>query len=159
MAEISLADLIKAKTESTPEAATVEPQEVIAAITDQVEEISPEERAKIDSIKEKINLMDSNTALQYGVGAQKNIAEFSDSILNNVRTKDSGYVGELLGDLVTRIKGFDADGSRDSFWKKLPIISNRSAISTSPRACSIRKCCRSIPKRSSIKYRAECCRT
>ena len=122
MAEISLADLIKAKTESTPEAATVEPQEVIAAITDQVEEISPEERAKIDSIKEKINLMDSNTALQYGVGAQKNIAEFSDSILNNVRTKDSGYVGELLGDLVTRIKGFDADGSRDSFWKKLPII-------------------------------------
>ena len=46
--------------------------------------------------------------LQYGAAAQKNIADFSGSALNNVRTKDMGEVGDMLSGLVMELKGFDA---------------------------------------------------
>ena len=48
-------------------------------------------------------MMDSQTALQYGIGAQRNISSFSDNILTQVRSKDSGYVGELMSDLVLKV--------------------------------------------------------
>ena len=44
--------------------------------------------------------------LQYGAAAQKNIASFSESALNSVRTKDLGEIGKSLSDLVVELKGF-----------------------------------------------------
>lgn len=122
MADITLEDLMKTKAVEVSVEQSVEPQQVIQTVTASVETISPEDRAKIDAIKANINLMDSGSIIQYGVGAQKNIADFSESILSSIRTKDGGEVGQLLGDLVSNIKGFDVDGSNDSFFRKLPLI-------------------------------------
>ena len=47
--------------------------------------------------------------MQYGSAAQKNIAEFSGNILNNVRAKDTGYIGELMTDLVTNVQDLNFD--------------------------------------------------
>jgi uncharacterized protein YaaN involved in tellurite resistance len=44
--------------------------------------------------------------IQYGAGAQKKIADFSEGALNNVRTKDMGEIGDLLTGLVGELKGF-----------------------------------------------------
>ena len=47
--------------------------------------------------------------LQYGAAAQKNIANFSESTLNAVRTKDMGELGDMVSDLVAQLKGFSAE--------------------------------------------------
>ena len=124
MAEINLdALLAKKKSEAQTQAVVpVEPEKEIATVTQQVETLSPAELAKVQSIKDGIDLTDSSTSLTFGAPAQKEIAQFSDSILAKVRTKDSGEVGTLLNDLVSKVKGFDVTKKNDSFLSNLPII-------------------------------------
>ena len=129
MADISLDDLIKAKTQTMDNNADAQnwqvmtKKEEIEQVTKQTELISPEDRKRIDEIKENIDLTNSQTSVQYGINAQRNIAEFSDSILNNIRSKDSGHVGDLLSNLVVKVKGFDVDSKNSGgFIKKIPIL-------------------------------------
>ena len=96
------------------------------AVRAQVEELSPEQKARVEEVKNSIDLMDSQAALQYGVGAQRNISSFSDNILTQVRSKDSGYVGELMSDLVLKVKEVDVDGLDEGFWDKIPFLKNAS---------------------------------
>jgi len=67
------------------------------------------EQKAIDEFNEKIDINDSTGILQYGIAAQEKISKFSDSVLEDVKTKNTGEVGELLADLVSQIKSFDAD--------------------------------------------------
>jgi len=71
--------------------------------------LSPETLAKAQEIAKSIDLNDSQAVVQYGVGAQAKIAGFADTMLNEVRNKDSGYVGETLQNLMLHIKGVDID--------------------------------------------------
>ena len=98
----------------------------VEAVRAQVEELSPEQKARVEEVKNSIDLMDSQAALQYGVGAQRNISSFSDNILTQVRSKDSGYVGELMSDLVLKVKEVDVDGLDEGFLDKLPFLKNAS---------------------------------
>lgn len=98
----------------------------VEAVRAQVEELSPEQRVRVEEVKNSIDLMDSQAALQYGVGAQRNISSFSDNILTQVRSKDSGYVGELMSDLVLKVKEVDVDGLDEGFLDKLPFLKNAS---------------------------------
>ena len=98
----------------------------VEAVRAQVEELSPEQKARVEEVKNSIDLMDSQTALQYGIGAQRNISSFSDNILTQVRSKDSGYVGELMSDLVLKVKEVDVDGLDEGFWDKIPFLKNAS---------------------------------
>ena len=72
-------------------------------------ELSHEDREKVNALKEQIDITDSQMLMQYGAGARQNIASFSENILNNVRSKDTGYVGELMTDLVVKVQGLDFD--------------------------------------------------
>lgn len=125
MAEINLEDLLKAKAQENTAAATpvavIDQQQEIMQVTQQTETLTPAERKQVEEIKSKIDLMNSGYALQFGSGAQKNMADFSDSLLSQVRTKDSGEVGALLTDLSGKINEFNRKES-DSFVKKLPLI-------------------------------------
>ena len=76
----------------------------VEMVRTQIEELTPEQRVRVEELKNNIDLLDSQTALQYGIGAQRNISSFSDNILTQVRSKDSGYVGELMSDLVLKVK-------------------------------------------------------
>ena len=98
----------------------------VETVRTQVEELTPEQRARVEELKNSIDLMDSQTALQYGIGAQRNISSFSDNILAQVRSKDSGYVGELMSDLVLKVKEVDVDGLDEGFWDKIPFLKNAS---------------------------------
>lgn len=98
----------------------------VEAVRAQVEELSPEQRVRVEEVKNSIDLMDSQAVLQYGVGAQRNISSFSDNILTQVRSKDSGYVGELMSDLVLKVKEVDVDGLDEGFLDKLPFLKNAS---------------------------------
>lgn len=124
MADISLDDLLKAKAQElnlAPAPEGINLKKEVETATQKTELLSPEERKKVAEIKNNINLMDTSSTLQFGTSAQKNMAEFSDTILSQVRTKDSGYVGELLGELSTNINEF-SDHETGSFLKKIPVL-------------------------------------
>lgn len=70
---------------------------------------SPEEEKMINEFAQKIDVTDPNLVFAYGSACQQNIAQFSDSALASVRSKDMGEVGEMVANLVTELKGFNAD--------------------------------------------------
>lgn len=74
-----------------------------------------EKKAVLDFAK-KIDLSDSGVVLQYGAAAQKNIADFSETTLSAVRTKDLGELGDMITDLVGELKGFDAEEERKGLF-------------------------------------------
>ncbi len=73
------------------------------------DELTPVEQEAINSFLQKIDVTNTAQLLQYGASAQTNISKFSDSVLTEVKTKDTGAVGELLSNLVTEIKSFNDD--------------------------------------------------
>ena len=72
------------------------------------DELSEAEKKAVDEFNAKIDVYDSTQILQYGAAAQNKISNFSDSILEDVKTKGAGETGELLADLVGQIKSFDS---------------------------------------------------
>ncbi len=71
--------------------------------------LSQEEKDAIEEFNKKIDVEDATQILQYGAKAQSKISEFSDSVLEGIKTKSAGEVGDLLADLVSEIKSFDSD--------------------------------------------------
>ena len=71
--------------------------------------LTEEEKKAIDDFVAKFDVNDTTHVLQYGAGAQTKISQFSDNILDSVKTKSAGEVGTLLSDLVVEIKDFDSD--------------------------------------------------
>lgn len=72
-------------------------------------EMSPENRQKVLDIASQINISDSQSIIQYGGLAQSDISKFSDSILDQIRAKDSGEVGEVLTDLLGKVQDVNID--------------------------------------------------
>ncbi len=71
--------------------------------------LSQEEKDAIEEFNKKINVEDATQILQYGAKAQTKISQFSDSVLDDVKTRSTGEVGDLLADLVGEIRSFDSD--------------------------------------------------
>ena len=80
--------------------------------------LSEEEKKMVDEFSKKIDISQTNAILQYGSSAQNKVAEFSETALNNVRTKDIDDVGDTLSALVTQLKSFEID-KEDGFFTKL----------------------------------------
>ena len=123
--EVRLEDLMKAKTNIASSDVTPDNLPSAEVMTAQVEQavnaLSPEERAQVEKIKDELDLTDSTAILRFGAPAQQKIAEFSDSVLSQVRTKDSGPVGELLGSLVKQVRDFEPEENK-SFLTKIPLV-------------------------------------
>ncbi|MCI9406535.1 MAG: toxic anion resistance protein [Oscillospiraceae bacterium] len=103
--------------EEQPLAAAQPPQ---AAVFDD-SSLTEAERKMVDDFAQKIQLDNSNLVLQYGSGAQKKIADFSETALSNVRTKDMSEVGEMLTNVVVELKKFNVDEEEKglfSFFKR-----------------------------------------
>ena len=83
--------------------------------------LSDKDKKMIADFIPKINIRDSAIVSNYGSGAQKKIADFSESMLTSVRTKDLGEVGEMLASVVTELKGFGEEEEQKGifgFFKK-----------------------------------------
>ncbi|MDD6381485.1 toxic anion resistance protein [Blautia massiliensis (ex Durand et al. 2017)] len=72
-------------------------------------ELTPEEQKQVDAFVDKIDITNTSAVMNYGVGTQKKLADFSQKTIDNVRTNDVGEVGTMLSDLVTQLKDFDID--------------------------------------------------
>ena len=84
-----------------------------AAVAEEPEKLnvilSPEEQKMVDDFAAQIDLTNTQLIMQYGAGSQKKIADFSETALNNVRTKDMGEIGDLLTNVVAELKNFDEE--------------------------------------------------
>ena len=69
----------------------------------------PEEKEAIDEFCKKVDVTDTASIIQYGASAQNKISSFSDSVLQSVKTKNTGEVGDLLSSLVVQVKDFDTN--------------------------------------------------
>ena len=93
--------------------------------TEQVAEeipLSEEEKKMVEQFSKQIDLANSNQVLQYGAGAQKKMADFSESALGHVKNKDLGEIGQMLSNVVMELKNFDVEeeekGGLFGFFKK-----------------------------------------
>ena len=110
-----------AAVQAAPEAAAQEekPVEPVAAEDDSlnIDNLSEQERDAVLAFVERIDVSDSETVLKYGNAAQAKISQFSDKILEDVKTKDTGAISDMLADLIAELKGFDVDeGKKGGFF-------------------------------------------
>ncbi len=112
-----MSEEIKLELETTP-SLTLEPfaEEKPAPVEEKAQPVSveqtpltPEEQKMVDDFAARIDLHKSEQVMSYGAAAQKKIADFSESALASVRTKDLGEVGEMITSLVGELKGFSLD--------------------------------------------------
>ena len=99
----------EAENQVAEQQAALEAAKTEQAVKDQYDEskLTEQERRTVNEFSKKIDIMETNTILQYGSAAQKKVTDFSDSALKNVRTQDLGEVGDLLSNLVTELKTTD----------------------------------------------------
>ena len=88
-------------------------QQTPEAVT--LEGLSAEEQEIVKKFAESIDIADTKTVMQYGAAAQQKIAGFSDSALENVKTKDFGEMGDMIASLVAQLKGFDEEEKKGFF--------------------------------------------
>lgn len=109
------------------EAKEEEPKEKVPTYADMVEEFNftPEELGAIEACAAQFDVMDNNQILQFGVGCQKKLTDFSDSALSTVKNKDLGEVGDMLSHAITELKGFDAEEEKKGIFGMFKKSSDR----------------------------------
>jgi uncharacterized protein YaaN involved in tellurite resistance len=70
-------------------------------------QLSAEELKQVEDFSKQIDISNTTGIMNYGVGTQKKLADFSEKAIDNVRTKDMGQVGDMITDLVTQLKNFE----------------------------------------------------
>ncbi|MEE1009655.1 MAG: toxic anion resistance protein [Agathobacter sp.] len=93
--------------EENNSAVSLKKEQVVEEVKESVR-LSPEEQRQVDEFASKIDLTNSQLIIQYGAGSQKKIADFSETALSNVKSKDLGEVGEMLSDVVVQLKEFES---------------------------------------------------
>ncbi len=79
------------------------------------QQLTDEEKKMVDDFVKQIDLNNSELVLQYGAAAQTKMANFSETTLNSVRTKDLGEVGQLMTDLINELKSIDTEEEKGGF--------------------------------------------
>jgi len=128
----TVAEAFEAETPAAPTVDSLVQPSAITAVTedkdlasmiakDPAADLTEEDKKAIEAYKNEIDINDTQMVLQYGAAAQKKVADFSESTLNNVKTKDLGEVGDMLSSVVTELKSFDVSEEKHGifgFFKK-----------------------------------------
>ena len=72
-------------------------------------EMSEKELQVVEELAAKIDITDPQQVLMYGTAAQSGIAEFSETALGSAKGRELGEVGDMIGELMAELKGFDAE--------------------------------------------------
>ena len=85
--------------------------------------LTDEEKTAITEFAARIDITDTNSVMTYGAASQQKVAEFSDTALQGVKTKDLGEVGAMITDLVAELKNEPSEtkGFLGLFKKNVPI--------------------------------------
>ena len=113
--------------EAKEEVVVVEEAATPEAVKEPEVQLTPAEQKMVDEFAAQIDLTNTQMVMQYGAGSQKKIADFSETALNSVRTKDMGEIGDLLTDVVAELKNFDDDEDEKGFLGLFKKSSNKLA--------------------------------
>ena len=91
-------------------------KEAVAALDSS---LTDEEKIQVAAFSKTIDLTNPDHVMLYGADAQKKISGFADTVLGNVKTGDTGEVGDILTKLITELKGFNAAGEKPKGLKGL----------------------------------------
>ena len=111
--------LEETKAEEERDLASVNATDVVGYAKLDDSSLSPEEKKMVEDFSKQIDITETNSILQYGATAQNKVADFSDTALKNVKTKDIDDVGDTLLKLVSQLRNFDVDGKDENFFAKL----------------------------------------
>lgn len=87
-------------------------KEEIAAGMINENQLNEEEKQIVAEYAARVNIMDVNGVIGYGADAQKNISDFSVSVLEKVKTYELGDVGSSLKELTTALNTVDEDAAK-----------------------------------------------
>ena len=110
-AEAALAEALGAE----PKRAAEKSAEAISTISQTEQNLSPAEKQQVAAYAKNIDLTSPTAIMNYGVGTQKKMADFSEKTIENVKTSDLGEVGEMVTSLVTQLKNFDIEEEEKGF--------------------------------------------
>ena len=110
-----------------PEDEQLEIKQPDAAVKLDISQLSDEEQKVVHDFASKIDITDTNAVLTYGAASQRNIANFSESTLSGVRTRDMGEVGSTLSSLVVQLRGFGEGDNKKGFLGMKRKIQNQIA--------------------------------
>lgn len=106
--------------EAKPEAPvvpTMQQTELAESVKDMAQvQLSPEEQKMVDDFAAQIDIANTQAIMQYGAGCQKKIADFSETALESVRTKDMGEIGEMLTQVVAELKSIEDEDEEKGFF-------------------------------------------
>ena len=114
MSEVDVID-VEAKVLSDPFEDMINAEKKQEIVASDEQNLTEEDRKTVENYMSAIDLHNSQLVLQYGASAQKNVADFSEGALKNVRTKDMGEIGGMLTDVVTELKGFSVEEEKGGF--------------------------------------------
>ncbi len=104
------------KDETEVKNAVMAPEAVAKDVVESMKaDLTPEEQKMVDDFATQIDITNTQQILQYGAGCQKKIADFSETALTSVRTKDMGEIGDMLVDIVGELKEFNEDEDSKGF--------------------------------------------
>ena len=88
-----------------------------------VRDLAPADLARVAEIKKAVDVRDAQMVIQYGLPAQSKLATFADSLLADIRTKDTGEAGQALAELLVKVKELDVDGlAAGSPGSRIPLV-------------------------------------
>ncbi|BBB91164.1 MAG TPA: toxic anion resistance protein [Methylomusa anaerophila] len=97
--------------------------EELSVTPELTKDLTAEQLKRVNDIVKAIDIADSQAIINYGVSAQTKIAHTADNMIQHVRNKDAGEVGDILHQLVARVKEMNSDlAVKPGFWESLPII-------------------------------------
>lgn len=108
-----------------PMAVQEAPAPTVQAAPVEESQLSPEELKQVEDFSKQIDIANTQAIMNYGVGTQKKMADFSEKAIDNVRTKDMGEVGNMIASLVTELKNFDVEEEEKGLMKLFKKSGNR----------------------------------
>jgi uncharacterized protein YaaN involved in tellurite resistance len=95
----------------------------LAVVAGDPENLAPAQMQKARAIADAFKIDESQAIIEYGTSAQRGIGQFSAGLLDEVRAKDTGFVGEILTDLMIKVKDANVDGlTASGELSQLPLI-------------------------------------
>lgn len=85
-------------------------------------DFTPEQQKKIQELANQIEPMNYDSLMKFGFNAQSSMSTFAHKMLTEVKSKDTGPIGDTLNQLMVKLKEVQPDDfkqEKDSFIKKI----------------------------------------
>lgn len=88
------------------------------------ERLSPQEQEEVARLINQIDITDPVLSISYGAKTMNSISRFSEALMQEVKAKDTGMIGEQLTDLLGKVKAIDlaAFGEKKGLLASIPLL-------------------------------------